>query len=362
MPPVQRGCLAIADITGYTRYLAGVELEHSQDVLADLLSVVVRQMQGLLRLAKLEGDAVFCYAGDEVGDGSTLLAMLASCYAAFVRRRETSTRHTTCTCDACRLIPTLDLKFLVHHGEYVVHEIAGRRELIGRDVILVHRLLKSAFTQRTGVRGYAMFTLTCLRRFGLDPAALGMIAHTESFEDVGDVAAHVLNLEERWRADRERHAVYVPDGQAAMTYEAELPAPPARVWHALTAPAQRMMWQPGTERVDEATRGARGVGTTNHCVHGDASVVDEEVLDWKPFRYFTQRNAGDFGVVVFTVELSPLRDGAATRVAWRALPDGGESGLAAFRPFISALREWYAGAVDGLTRLLSETAGSEESA
>jgi hypothetical protein len=34
---VRQGCLALADIGGYTAYLAGVELEHSHDILADLL-------------------------------------------------------------------------------------------------------------------------------------------------------------------------------------------------------------------------------------------------------------------------------------------------------------------------------------
>ena len=37
---VRQGCLVLADISGYTAYLAGVELEHSHDVLADLLGVV----------------------------------------------------------------------------------------------------------------------------------------------------------------------------------------------------------------------------------------------------------------------------------------------------------------------------------
>ena len=35
-------CLVIADITGYTSYLAGVELDHAQDILADLMDTVVR--------------------------------------------------------------------------------------------------------------------------------------------------------------------------------------------------------------------------------------------------------------------------------------------------------------------------------
>ncbi len=35
--PGEYACLAIADISGYTRYLTGSELDHAQDVLADLM-------------------------------------------------------------------------------------------------------------------------------------------------------------------------------------------------------------------------------------------------------------------------------------------------------------------------------------
>lgn len=34
---VERGTLAIADISGYTGYLAGTELEHAPEILVDLL-------------------------------------------------------------------------------------------------------------------------------------------------------------------------------------------------------------------------------------------------------------------------------------------------------------------------------------
>jgi class 3 adenylate cyclase len=61
MESVQNGCLVLADISGYTEYLGGVELEHCHDVLANLLGVVAGQMGGALRVAKFEGDAVFGY-------------------------------------------------------------------------------------------------------------------------------------------------------------------------------------------------------------------------------------------------------------------------------------------------------------
>jgi len=356
MATVQQGCLAIGDITGYTKYLAGVELEHSQDILADIMSILVGQMRGLLDLAKLEGDAVFCYDRDDVShDGSTLLAMIESCYFAFLRRRQTIDRQTTCDCNACRLIPTLDLKFLVHYGQYAVHEVAGNRELMGRDVILVHRMLKSSFTQQTGVRGYAMFTEPCMQRFELDPRSLGMTAHVEAYEDVGEVRSRVLNLQARWKEHEERHAVYIAPGQGVTMMETEFPGPPARVWHLLTSPRMRVLWQPDTTRVEEFTNGLpRGVGTTNHCVHGDSSVVEEEILDWKPFRYYTHRAKGVFGAVVFTTEMAPAAGGTATRVVWRGLPDGGAPALEAFRVVIPELRKWYAAGIETLNRLLSD--------
>ena len=352
MATIERGCLTIGDIAGYTKYIAGVELEHSQDVIADLMNVLVRQMRGLLHLAKLEGDAVFCYAHDEDTDGSTLMAMIESCYFAFARRLRTIDRHTTCECNACRLIPTLNLKFLLHHGEYVVHDVAGNQELVGRDVILVHRLLKNSFTKRTGIRGYAMATEPCVRHYGLDPAQLGLIEHVEEYEDVGEMRAYAVDLEARWKAEQERAAVYIAPGEGLVLAEIDLPAPPAIAWHFMTAPEKRALWQPETLRVEEHTAGGvRGVGTQNHCVHGDY-IVEEEFLDWKPFRYLTDRSKTPFGVVVYTMEFTAVGD--TTHVSVRMVPEGGPEAVAQARAGLPMLRQWYALGADSLSRLLEQ--------
>lgn len=351
---IERGCLALGDITGYSKYLAGVELDHSQDVLADLMNVMVNQMRGLLHLAKLEGDAVFCYEHEGEADGSTLMAMIESCYFAFARRLQTIVRHTTCECNACRLLPQLNLKFMVHHGQYAIHEVAGSRELVGRDVILVHRLLKNSVAEKTGLRGYALLTQSCLARFGIDPAAMGMAPHTETYEDVGDVPAYILNLEARWQQEQERRSVYVGPGQGIDVSEFELPAPPPIVWDYMTTPSKRMLWQPDTVRIDENNpNGLRGVGTTNHCVHGDYA-VDEQILDWKPFRYVTERDVTPMGTGLMTIELSPVGDGSRTHVAFRMLPDGGPEALKMVEPALPRLRGWLAMSAEGLTRILSK--------
>ncbi|MGH2464203.1 MAG: DUF2652 domain-containing protein, partial [Candidatus Limnocylindrales bacterium] len=134
-------CFLIADISGYTRYLGGVELDHAQDIIADLVSTVVTALRPTFKLAKLEGDAAFMYAAAEKVDGSILLDTIERCYFGFRRRRRDVRQATSCECDACSRIPDLNLKFVAHSGRVVHQKMAGRDELMGSDVIVVHRML-----------------------------------------------------------------------------------------------------------------------------------------------------------------------------------------------------------------------------
>ena len=61
LPKPEPACLVIADISGYTGYLAGVELDHAQDILADLIDTIVGALRPPFQLSKLEGDAAFVY-------------------------------------------------------------------------------------------------------------------------------------------------------------------------------------------------------------------------------------------------------------------------------------------------------------
>src|SRR5204863_4947999 len=156
MPPAaQPTCFLIADISGYTGYLVDVELEHAQDILADLVGAVVSALRPDFRLAKLEGDAAFMTMTAETIDGSMLLDTIERCYFGFRRRRRDVRQATSCECRACVQIPDLDLKFVVHHGEAILQKVAGRQELLGSDVIVVHRLLKNEVVEKLGIDAYA---------------------------------------------------------------------------------------------------------------------------------------------------------------------------------------------------------------
>ena len=103
-------------------------------------------------LSKLEGDAVFAFATDHdaVPKGSDVLACFAGCYAGFRQQVGSAKEIWPCWCDACANIEMLDLKFILHAGPFVLQEIAGQRELVGPEVVIAHRLLKSS---APGARG-----------------------------------------------------------------------------------------------------------------------------------------------------------------------------------------------------------------
>src|SRR5205823_12810161 len=237
-------CFLIADISGYTSYLAGVELDHAQDILADLVGTVVSALRPTFRLAKLEGDAAFTFAPAEKVDGSLLLDTIEHCYFGFRRRRRDVRQATSCECNACVRIPDLDLKFVAHHGSAIQQKVAGRQELLGSDVIVVHRLLKNEVVEKLGMRAYALISQKLIDVSDLAPAALGMREQIETYDRIGAVPAWAHDLEPRWQDEEARSRVFVSPEEAFVTVTAHAKVPPQVAWDCLTTPGQRRTGEP----------------------------------------------------------------------------------------------------------------------
>lgn len=286
----ESACLLIADISGYTGYLAGVELDHAQDILADLMETIVSALRPQFRLAKLEGDAALTFSVTPAIDGSLLLDTIERCYFGFRRRRRDVQHATSCECNACVRIPDLNLKFVIHHGTILRQRVAGRMELLGSDVVLVHRLLKNDVIGSTGIEAYALFTQQCVDVMDVDVVALGLRAGSESYEHIGVVPVWIHDLGRRWQEEEARTRVIVGEHEAVFALDTPTSAPPQVAWEFVTAPGRRVNWQVGVTGVETSAVGnRRGVGSTNHCMHGKDTSV-EELLDWRPFDYFTYRN------------------------------------------------------------------------
>lgn len=313
----RHGYLVLADISGYTSFLAKVELEHANEILADLLEAIMEKFQSLLTISKLEGDAVFAYVDEAlVPRGETILEMIESTYVAFRQRRDTSKRATTCTCKACQSMPALELKFFVHHGSFIVQHVAGIRELVGSDVNLAHRLMKNHIFEHTGWKAYALFTkiaMDCMQLVLED-----VYNQIETYEHLGDIETITIDLLPRYEAIAALHKHFISSETAEAILSHEFKAPLPILWQINTSPKiltamsnNTLVWtafkRPG---------GRSGIGAVNHCAHGKG-VLQATIVDWHPFDYYTVQGADGRLKFHETVQFYPREEGKHTLVSWR---------------------------------------------
>ena len=310
----QHGYLLLADISGYTSFVAGTELDHSHEILTDLLETICMQIEKLLTIHKLEGDAVFAYAPESlISRGETVLELIESTYMAFRDRQTDIKRRTTCTCRACQNIPSLDLKFIMHHGDYILQQVRNIREMVGSDVNLVHRLSKNHVTEATGWRAYLMITEPCLAH--LDLKLEGVHEQTESYEHLGEIKTINMDMHRRYDELKEAHRVIIGEQDADLYFSVDFATPPPLTWEWLQDPNKRNIWGSGLVHWygGDRPKGRAGAGASNHCAHGK-SVSTEVTVDWRPFKYSTT-DSYENGKKVFseTIQLESLPNGG-TRV------------------------------------------------
>lgn len=294
----QHGYLVLADISGYTSFVAKTELEHSHEILTELLELLVGKVKSLMTISKLEGDAVFAYVDEHnVSRGEMLIEFMEAVYVAFRDKQLSMKRATTCTCLACQNIPSLDLKFIAHHGDYIIQHVADIRELVGSDVNLVHRLSKNHVSEATGWRAYMMLTERCLDhlQLNLEDAHIQM----EEYEHLGVVKTYNLNLRSRYEEITDERRVQITDAEADLILRADFPVPPHIAWDWMQDPAKRNLWCPDvTWTAGDRPKGRIRKGASNHCAHGKG-ISTEVTLDWRPFEYATVDSVED-GKLLFT--------------------------------------------------------------
>jgi uncharacterized protein YndB with AHSA1/START domain len=312
----QTGFLVLADLTGYTAYLSGSEIEHAPAIAGDLLETIVGRLEPPFRLVKFEGDAAFLFVEDGRAEGSLLLDAIEAAYLAFRRRLRSIDQATSCDCNSCRLAPRLDLKVFIHHGAFVWSRIAGRDELAGSDVIVAHRLLKGVGAAEARANGFALFTAAAVDALGLDAEALHLRAGAEEMEHLGAIETFTLDLEARWQDESTVRRIDIADTDRAVDIEATFAADPSVIWAHLTSPALRTRWEGPITIEEMSTGGRRGVGTTAQCVTGRLATL-EEIVDWQPYDRVAWRLAiPGVGLIAATADLEPTDGGTRLRLRW----------------------------------------------
>lgn len=139
----QPALLLIPDISGFTRFIEEARHPQAPHLVADLLEILIEANLLNLEVAEIQGDAILFY---RLGPPPSVAELVRQCrrifldfqnYLALVQRDQGSELA------AALLEAGLTLKIIGHYGRVSVADIREFRKLLGRDVIVAHRLLKN---------------------------------------------------------------------------------------------------------------------------------------------------------------------------------------------------------------------------
>jgi class 3 adenylate cyclase len=191
-PTTHKALLVIADISGFTQFMKSHEnvANHALHVIVELLRAIISVAAAPLKLAEVEGDAVFFYARcKENGDSTAELAAIKKQVMSFFRSFYQTLNRLCALYPCARNAQDLRLKVVIHAGEVALEHIHGFDKLFGMDVILTHRLLKNSVPSQE----YVLMTEAAYNWLG-DFQQLEPQRQTEYCDGIGVVETLVIYL------------------------------------------------------------------------------------------------------------------------------------------------------------------------
>jgi hypothetical protein len=139
----KKALIYIPDISGFTRFVNDTEIQHSQHIIEELLEVLLESNDLMMDVSEIEGDAILFYRVGDPPQPNQISEQIKNMFINFHSYLQVIERDTLCRCGACRTASKLTLKFFVHYGEIGISKIREHTKLMGKNVILVHRLMKN---------------------------------------------------------------------------------------------------------------------------------------------------------------------------------------------------------------------------
>ena len=139
----QPALLLIPDISGFTRFIEQSGSPQAPFLVADLLEILIEANTLELEVNEIQGDAVLFYRLGPPPSVADLVRQCRRIYLDFQNYLRLVERDTNSELAAALQELALTLKIVVHYGRVSVARIREHTKLMGRDVIVVHRLLKN---------------------------------------------------------------------------------------------------------------------------------------------------------------------------------------------------------------------------
>ncbi|HMG67222.1 MAG TPA: DUF2652 domain-containing protein, partial [Chitinophagaceae bacterium] len=257
--------LFIPDISGFTQFVTDTEISHSQHIVQELLEILIDSNHLNLEICEIEGDAIFFYKVGNKPDLESLLQQVEKMFTRFHGHLKLYEHQRICPCGACKRAVDLSLKVVVHFGEVTGISVKDHKKLFGKDVILIHRLLKNNLAKKE----YVLLTDQVFSEFeskNLPPWYLPQQA-TEQY-DVGDVQFHFSDLSSLHNNVQINLPVYNSSDRTYIAFSREeiLPASLEKTFESLLD-MQQQLKQPAEKNKDtDHPEDIARIGTRHPCL------------------------------------------------------------------------------------------------
>jgi hypothetical protein len=246
----QPALLFMPDISGFTQFVSETEILHSQHIVQELLEILIDSNHLNLQISEIEGDAIFFYRPGDKPHLKSLLEQVEKMFTRFHAHLKLYEHQRICPCGACKNAIDLSLKVIVHFGDVTGISIKDHKKLFGKDVIVLHRLLKNSLNRKE----YVLFTENLINGPEHQHLPDWYIPQQASEQyDVGEVRFYFSDLADLHKTVRVDLPVYNSSSKTFVAFHEEevIAAPMEKIFETLLTMQQRQKFA-GTDKQNDA--------------------------------------------------------------------------------------------------------------
>ncbi|WP_436484300.1 DUF2652 domain-containing protein [Chitinophaga sp. ARDCPP14] len=300
-----RGLLFIPDISGFTRFVNEIEIEHSRHIIQQLLELLINANQSGLEVSEVEGDAILFYKFGSPPELEVLYKQVEKMFCEFHRYLVNYNHRKICQCKACVSAIDLTLKVITHYGEFTTYQVKNFSKLIGKDVIVAHQLLKNDIEQHE----YWLVTDNLLRDEPPEGLAQWMtwdasIKQTET----GNISFHYTHLSELRNTlppDPDPQ-VELKNKTKMISVSKEFDTDIKTLIYTVVHFEFRHLWQTGVIAIDEVEHFLPGIGSRHRHVmdNGEHVIMFTSSFSYNPEQkaLFSETDEKRHNAFYYTVE------------------------------------------------------------
>ncbi len=263
----QNGLIFIPDISGFTKFVNDTEIEHSQHIISELLEVIIDANMINLQVSEIEGDAVLFYRFGNAPTAYDIAEQSKQMFIEFHKYLQIIERDRVCHCGACSTASQLTIKMLVHFGEVRISDIKGHKKLIGKTVIVAHRLLKNDISGDE----YLLMTEEYFSKLQVGESESQFnwdAVHKTStdYEHLGELTYYYILL-----SDLRNFIPLVEPVAKPQTFpdpikvEIQINAPMSFIYMIIIDLDKRVLWLDGLKKIDYNKESLHRIGTRHMC-------------------------------------------------------------------------------------------------